>query len=148
MFDLEENMVDGVDTNCQLRTKLTELIEALPQSLRDKFDSVEIFPGLLSFKHFSQDLHESVPEHNIYSTWFREHMKNKGSMECNRKFSELFENLQVRSSSEAIVETVGSIMVNNIGKGRYLNAHNFNKEIYLEYNLGPQVGYISLSVRL
>ena len=29
-------------------------------------------------------------------------------------------------------------MSNHIGKGRYLNPHNFSKEIYLEYNLGPQ----------
>ena len=29
-------------------------------------------------------------------------------------------------------------MSNHIRKGRYLNHHNFSKEIYLEYNLGPQ----------
>ena len=59
------------------------------------------------------------------------------SPECNRKFSELFENIE-RSSSKAIAERVGSIKNNHIGKGHYLNPHNFSKEICLEYNLGPQ----------
>ena len=40
---------------------------------------------------------------------------------------------------QAIAETVGSVMSNHIGKGRYLNPNNFNKEITLEFNLGPQV---------
>ena len=44
---------------------------------------------------------------------------------------------QVRSSSEAICETVGSIMNNHCGKGRHLRPVNFNKEIFLEFNLGP-----------
>ena len=39
-------------------------------------------------------------------------------------------------------ETVGNIMSNHIGKGRYLNPHNFSKEICLEYNLGPQVSLL------
>ena len=35
-------------------------------------------------------------------------------------------------------EMVGNIMSNHIGKGRYLNPHNFSKEICLEYNLGRE----------
>jgi len=49
-----------------------------------------------------------------------------------------------------MAETVGSVMGNHIGKGRYLTADNFGKELYLgecfgilvtysdpEFNLGP-----------
>ena len=39
-------------------------------------------------------------------------------MESNVLFSKLFQNLQIRSSTEAIAETVGSIMNNHVGKNR------------------------------
>ena len=46
---------------------------------------------------------------------------------------------QVAGEVLEIAETVGSMMNNNIGNGRYLNPSNFSKEMCLEYNLGPQV---------
>ena len=39
--------------------------------------------------------------------------------------------------SEAIAETVGSIMISHGGKGRCLQPLNFNIEICLCFNLGP-----------
>ena len=37
---------------------------------------------------------------------------------------------------KAMAETVGSIMVNHTGKGRYLTAENFSNELYLgEYSV-------------
>ena len=39
-------------------------------------------------------------------------------LECNVVFSKLFQNLQVRSTSEAMAETVGSIMNIHIGRNR------------------------------
>jgi len=33
--------------------------------------------------------------------------------------------------TQAMAETVGSIMGNHVGKGRYLTEENFNKELYL-----------------
>ena len=43
----------------------------------------------------------------------------------------------IRSSSEAICETVGSIMGQHCGKNRYLTPENFSKELVLRFNLGP-----------
>ena len=43
----------------------------------------------------------------------------------------------MRSTSEAFCETVGSVMSNHCGKNRYLRPVNFNKEVYLDVNLGP-----------
>jgi hypothetical protein len=69
-------------------------------------------------------------------------------------FSKLFQNLQIRTSSEvqkhtfpthlpsqAMAETVGSVMGNHIGKGRYLTADNFGKELYLGECFGILVTY-------
>ena len=43
-------------------------------------------------------------------------------------------------SAEEPAKTVGSVMANHIGKGLYLNPNNHNKDICLEYILGPPQG--------
>ena len=43
----------------------------------------------------------------------------------------------VRSTSEAICETTGSMMNQHSGKNQHLNPNNFNVEIFLRFNLGP-----------
>ena len=50
---------------------------------------------------------------------------------------ELFQFIQTKSYSEAICETVGSIMYIHHGHGRNIHPVNFNKEIYLRLNLPP-----------
>ena len=43
----------------------------------------------------------------------------------------------IRSCSEAICETVGSIMNQHAGKNRHLQPQYFSMAIYLCFNLGP-----------
>ena len=43
----------------------------------------------------------------------------------------------IRSCSEAICETVGSIMNQHAGKNRHLDPRYFSMEIYLHFNFGP-----------
>ena len=45
--------------------------------------------------------------------------------------------MQIKTYSEAICETVGSMMKIHRGKGRNLHPVNFSKEIYLYFNLPP-----------
>ena len=52
-------------------------------------------------------------------------------------FIELFQFVQIKTYSEAICETVGSIMTIHRGRGRNLHPVNFSKEIYLNFNLPP-----------
>jgi hypothetical protein len=52
-------------------------------------------------------------------------------------FIELFQFVQGKSFSEAICETVGSIMNIHKGRGRNLHPVNYAKELYLRFNLGP-----------
>ena len=59
------------------------------------------------------------------------------NLENYKPFINLFENVQIRSMSEAICETVGSMMVTHGGKGRYLQPLNFSMEMYVRFNLGP-----------
>ena len=52
-------------------------------------------------------------------------------------FIKFFELVQIQSMSEAMVETVCSIMNINNGTGRQLQPVNFSVEICLRFNLGP-----------
>ena len=59
----------------------------------------------------------------------------KSSIEKNLPFQKLWENLMVRSKSEAICETTGSMMNQQSGKNQDLNPNNFNVEMFLRFNL-------------
>ena len=84
-----------------------------------------------------RELEDDFQVHDIYAMWHKKVIQIDEPDESNVIFSKLFECVQVRSSSEAYCETVGSIMNNHSGKGRHLRPVNFNKEIYLEVNLPP-----------
>ena len=67
--------------------------------------------------------------HVAYETW---NIESKGDYV---EFKELYENCMIRSFSEALCETVGSVM-NQMGN-RYLQPFYFSIEMYLRWNLGP-----------
>ena len=58
-------------------------------------------------------------EDEIYRSWFKKYLSCEDSLESNILFSKLFQNLQIRSCTEAIAETVGSIMNQHLGSNRY-----------------------------
>ena len=64
--------------------------------------------------------------------WVEAHEQDEYS-----NFVELFEHIQIKSYSEAIAETVGSIMNIQLGSGRNLHPVNMNKEMFLRFNLAP-----------
>ena len=53
------------------------------------------------------------------------------------EFISFFQKIQIKSFSEAIAESIGSIMKISKGKNRNLEPINFSKEIYLCFNLPP-----------
>ena len=67
----------------------------------------------------------------IYEKFHREFKYNLGSQD----FCSMFEKIQIKSFSEAIAETVGSIMNRAFSSGRNLEPINLSKEICLVYNL-------------
>lgn len=68
--DKEEENSDENITTRELMTKLQDLIGLLPQYQRDRFETTEIFPGLLCWLRFFNDLKDSMPQNEIYSFWF------------------------------------------------------------------------------
>ena len=57
--------------------------------------------------------------------------------EENDDYEMFFQCIEIRSMSEAMAETVGSIMNINNGTGRQLQPINFSTEVCLKFNLGP-----------
>ena len=52
-------------------------------------------------------------------------------------FQELFEFVNIRTYSEAICETIGSIMAIAVSNGRNLQAYNLDKELFIRFNMPP-----------
>ena len=53
------------------------------------------------------------------------------------EFNDLWENFMIRSFSEAVCKTVGSVMNQNSRHNRYLHPIYFSIEMCLRWNLGP-----------
>ena len=53
------------------------------------------------------------------------------------EFQKLWENVMLRSTSEAQCESIGSIMNQHFGKNRHLEPEYFSMELVLRVNLGP-----------
>ena len=121
---VEENMQTYMN---KMKTNLRQLLDTV----------VDLLNGYCSYMKVFNELTDDFKEHEIYYQWFQRHVKVEDPDESNCLFADFFECVQVRSSSEAFCETIGSVMNNHSGKGRYLRPINFNKEIFLEVNLGP-----------
>ena len=133
-------MEEGGDVNTSIaaaKEQLNNLLEALPTHLQEKFEGAMLLDGYLSFQKLFKELHNEFGLHEIYRKWHNKYIQIEEPLESTVVFSQLFECVQVRSTSEAFCETVGSVMSNHCGKNRYLRPVNFNKEVYLDVNLGP-----------
>ena len=118
--DLHQGGISSAEKRERM-TKLRKLVKALPARQGQKFDPILIYPGLESWLTFlKQNLEESPlkSEDEIYSAWFKQYITCKDPQESSLLFSKLFQNLQIRSSTEAIAETVGSIMNQHLGSNR------------------------------
>lgn len=75
----------------------------------------------------------SIPMETVYKDFWENH-HNEEEMSS---FIDFFEHLMVKSYSEAICESIGSIMNIACGTGRVLYPDNYAKEIFLRFNLPP-----------
>ena len=122
-------------TQCEAEEKLENLHNSLPSSKKDIFKLPDILPGYSLFLDFcnSSTIHTPVKPEILYDGFFQLHKDNLLVL----PFLKFFEFIQSKSYSEAICETIGSIMKIHGGKGRNLLSFNFSKEIYLNFNMPP-----------
>ena len=118
------------------RNQIEELIEQLPDREKDRFDADEVLPGYKAWKVLRQkDRDNHVSEEETWKEFCHKNMNVQFP-----SFAALYECLQVRIMSEAVAETVGSVMSihsNSGGGGRHLQPENFAKEIYIRFNICP-----------
>jgi hypothetical protein len=103
--DVQEHEVDG-RANRELLDMLQKLISKLPGYQAERFIAVEILPGLVSWLTFYKqltDADEKLTQEVVYAVWYEKHVMVEGSPACNALFAGLFENLQIRSSSEVCI---------------------------------------------
>ena len=92
--------------------------------------------GFASWNKYQAQADDKVPMNKKWSAWIAK-LKNKDKLDKYAMFVDFFQCIQIRSMSEAMAETVGSIMNINSGTGRQLQPINFSVEICLRFNLGP-----------
>ena len=86
--------------------KLENLVQLLPNRQSQKFSPALIFGGLESYLLFSKQQREEdegAQEDKIYRDWFKKNVKCENALESSILFSKLFQNLQIRSTSEVIL---------------------------------------------
>ena len=118
------------------RDKLTNLLEDLVGVQKDNFDFESCYPAYLAFVTFARGKYNQFGKVDLEKVWetFWGNSKDNNSF---TNFVELFEFVQIKTYSEAIAETVGSIMNVHQAAGRNLHPVNTNKEIFLRFNLAP-----------
>ena len=85
----------------------------LPDQQSQKFGPALIYGGQQSFLVFTKkqkDPGQSAQENDMYRDWYRKNVMCEDALDSNIIFFKLFQNLQIRSTSEVIAETAGSVM--------------------------------------
>ena len=115
--------------------KLFAILSDLTGPSRDLYAMDSCLPAYKVFIKFARDLIKNNGI-DLERIWEKFYMKYK-NVDMYENFVGLFQHVQIKSYSEALCETVGSIMKMHHGRGRNVHPVNFNKEIYLRFNLPP-----------
>ena len=94
-----EDSEETEDVRRTLMKKLEDLISKLPTYQAEKFIAVDIFPGLVSWLDF-WTARKGMLQNEVYKDWYKRKVLVEGSPEANSLFAALFQNIQIRSSSE------------------------------------------------
>ena len=101
-----ENNDDLEETNSrslrEVSNCLNAVLDNLPEYQRETHSQVEILPGLLSYLRYynKEKKDETITEDMIYEAWYMKFADSEDSPQCNKLFADLFQNLQIRTSSE------------------------------------------------
>ena len=113
---------------------MKQLLDSLPSTLHtDSFKDIHehITDGYLRYLSHKAKYEDHKPEiiYQRYSKLFKN--------EEDKAFQMLYEFVNIRTYSEAICETIGSMMAISVSNGRNLQPINLRKEVFLRFNLPP-----------
>ena len=115
--DSDDEEVDSIKDN------LKSVINSAPGEISDAYDANDMLPGLIIWRQYLK-AHKATSEHLAWKQWMQS--LGRESLDAHSCFIEFFQFVQIRSMSEAICETVGSIMNIQTGSGRHLQPVNFS----------------------
>ena len=116
---------------CALLMK--RLLEVLPESIQFRYNEEAVIYGYILFIRLKKKMGGNISLEKVYEHYYKLYSAETDSSD----FISLFQKVQIKSYSEAIAETLGSIMKISKGKGRNLEPLNFSREIYCVFNLPP-----------
>ena len=117
------------------KAKMRDIFQYVDSLRKEKFESLidEISQGFLQFSIYSRKKkQEGIHQiEKIYKLFYDSHYSNTVA------FCEFFEYIEVRSYSEAICESLGSLMGTTCSDGRNLDPCYLNEEVFIRVN-GPK----------
>ena len=114
--------------------QLQILINSLPGPHAEVYSAIDCLPGYVTWLQFgrkAKDQNPNITHERIWESFVAKHGKSFSN------FVDLYEDINIRTMSEAMAETVGSIMNAAIAKGRNPHPFNLSVEICLCFNLPP-----------
>ena len=115
---------------------LKSVVQQVPGTHGEKYQPSEMVDGFVSWNKYLSRSDLGVPMSKVWTSWILK-IIDEEKYDDYEMFIEFFECIEIRSMSEAMCETVGSMMNINQGTGRQLQPVNFSTEVCLKFNLGP-----------
>ena len=121
-----------------LSEKLLSLIQKMNTQRTDEFEENvnEIVTGYRIYLDHTRK-EKSKGNYTTLDKNYKKFCTFYSNIEKTSAFKEFYEHINIRSYSEAVCETIGSIMGISIANGRNLMPIYLHKEVFIRYNLPP-----------
>ena len=118
--------------------RMESLLNAWDQPVASSYDVDSLTPAFLLFTGYRIKYYKKPDgAREVLEDVFKGFVEWMDNAELVQDFIDMFERIQIKSFSEAVCETIGSIMSIAKGKGRNCEPVNFSEEVSLCYNLPP-----------
>lgn len=141
---LAEEMFENIEWYEKLKDdktigeKLLKLISKMNTQRTDEFEenAGEIIDGYKIYLHHTS--HEKMRDnYTTLANNYKKFCRLYSDIESTKAFQDFYEHINIRSYSEAVCETIGSIMGISVANGRNLMPLYLHKEVFIRYNLPP-----------
>jgi hypothetical protein len=131
----EENKEENLN---QAQQKMKSLLDAWDQPVALSYDLESVTEGFLLFMYFKKKLYRKQSDGPVVlEDLYKSFVERTHDMDISESFKDMFERIQIKTFSEAVCETIGSVMSIAKGKGRNCDPVQFSEEVTLSYNLPP-----------
>lgn len=129
---------ERVKSDKKIREKLLQLIGKMNTQRVDEFEENvnEIVDGYKIYLHHTSQ-EKLNDNYTTLANNYKKFCRLYSDIESTAAFRDFYEHINIRSYSEAVCETIGSIMGISVANGRNLMPTYLHKEVFIRYNLPP-----------